>query len=809
MKIKSFETEIFAGINNRSYQFEDGLNILLGANEAGKSTIINAIYASLFIKPQIKLNTTEGREFKEKFLPYPDGDFAEAELKIEVDNLDYKFYKKWSNNNYAGYLELADGRRIENPKKILEYKKDILPYAKSTYNNIVFSSQQDIKSTLERINSEQNPELIDTINSFLRKAVMELDGISIDKFRSKLEAEIEQLSKKWDLDSDSVTNSDRGVNNPYKVGTGKIYDSYIAKEKLRQKLKESKVNEKKFEELGAEIKKLKTEEKALIEKIEELSKIESEINQRAALELQIKNIKEESRRLTEISKKWPQLKNDLSNLEREMEKLNKKITNLESEKVRAEKLEEKKKLEKRLNKIKLLNSELNELNKKISKIIIDKAKVEKLEKYKNKITESKASLKASKLKAKINFSAAEEINIISGVESEKSVSEGEIIEAEGYIRIKTDQIDIEIESAEIDFPNLKQEFEENQQEFIDLKNKLGVNSLTEAREKLTELNDLKRKVKEKGNKIEEILGADKIEDLEAKLIKLKNLDTARKLETITYELKKLNDEAAELKTKIKIMESKLDEWIEEYQSLDQLNLSLTQKKKKLVTLKNKLDELASLPEVYDSSQAFIADLKQKRAKRESINQVLREKIEQHKDLENILPEASSKEMESELRELKNEFKNLKQKAHSLNKIKKVFEKKLKEMDQDSFAPLVKSFSKNLQQLTVGKYKRAIIEDDFSVKLQSEQKRELPGNLDLLSYGTYDAAALALRFAIFDNLFSDYGGFIILDDCLVNLDPQRRKNAVDLINQYQQKYQIIYTTCDPERADEFEANIINI
>jgi len=43
VKIKSFETEIFAGINNRSYQFEDGLNILLGANEAGKSTIINAI----------------------------------------------------------------------------------------------------------------------------------------------------------------------------------------------------------------------------------------------------------------------------------------------------------------------------------------------------------------------------------------------------------------------------------------------------------------------------------------------------------------------------------------------------------------------------------------------------------------------------------------------------------------------------------------------------------------------------------------------------------------------------------------------
>ena len=66
MKIKSFTAEIFAGINNRNYQFEDGLNILLGDNEAGKSTVINAIYASLFVSPQIKLNTTEGREFKER-----------------------------------------------------------------------------------------------------------------------------------------------------------------------------------------------------------------------------------------------------------------------------------------------------------------------------------------------------------------------------------------------------------------------------------------------------------------------------------------------------------------------------------------------------------------------------------------------------------------------------------------------------------------------------------------------------------------------------------------------------------------------
>jgi exonuclease SbcC len=809
VKIKSFDLEIFAGINNRSYQFKDGLNILLGDNEAGKSTIINAIYASLFIQPQLKLNTKEGKDFDEKFLPYPDGDFAEAQLKIEADNSEYKFYKKWSNSNYAGYLELADGRRIEAPAKIADYKKDILPYAKSTYNNIVFSSQQNIKSTLERINSAENPELIDTINSFLRKAVMELDGVSIDKFRSRLESELEQLTKKWNLASDSIENSARGVNNPYQVGTGEIYNSYIAKEKLRQRLKESKINEKKFEKLGCEIKDLKAEERELIEKIEELSALEAEINQRAAVELELNNLNEKIQKLARDAKKWPEFNKELAEIEKKSAAKTEKMKELEAEKNRAEKLATKQELEKRTAKIKELNAEIKTMKKTISEAVINDEIVNNLEKYKNKIAESRAAIKASRLKAKINFSASDNIKIITGVDGEKNIVEGEIIEADGYLRIKTDQFDIEIESAEIDFSKLKQEYEANKNKFSQLKDKLKIEGLAEARTELAELNTLKRKIEEKEDRVEELLAADKLEDLEEKLQNLNNIEAARDLEKINKELESLKNETTELNTEIKIKKNKIEEWKEEYQSLDELKLDLTKKKEKKIKLEKELENLSSLPEAYQNADEFIDDLKDKRERREKINQSLREKLEEHKGLENSLPETSSREMENELKELEENFIKLKNKADSLLKIKEIFEKKLKEMDENSFEPLVKSFNSNLEQLTAGKYSQALIEKDFSIKLQSKQRRELPGNLDLLSYGTYDAAALAFRFAIFDNLFANYGGFIILDDCLVNLDPKRRENAIKIINEYQKKYQIIYTTCDPKTAAELKGNIIQV
>ncbi len=809
MKIKSFSTEIFAGINNRDYQFEDGLNILLGDNEAGKSTVINAIYASLFVSPQLKLNTTEGKEFKERFLPYPDGDFAEAELEFEAANKAYKFYKKWSNSNYQGFLELPDGRRIEKKNKIKDYKNRIFPYGKSTYNNIVFSSQQDIKSTLKRISAEENPELIDTINSFLRRAVMELDGISIDKFRSKIENELEELTKKWNLKADAVSNSSRGVNNPYKKGTGEIYDAYIAREKLRSKIKQAQLNEQKYEELGLEIKKLKKKEADIIAEIKELSEIESEINQRAAVEVEIDNLNEKTAKMSQHAQKWPEFKSELEKLRLKQKTEAEKLEKLKAEIERSEKLKIKQEIKERLEEIKSAQKELKELKKLEAEISVSPEQVEKLESFKNKIAAAKASLKAARLRAKLNFSAAESIKISTGVEGEKTAAEGEIIEADGYLRIKTDELDIEIESAEIDFKSLKKEFEENQQQSRDLKTKMKVKDLSQAREKLQELTDLKSKIEAKKDKISELLAGKKLEVLEGQLSELKGLQPAREAELVRREVDSLNSELSELNTEIKIKESKIKEFKDDYKSLDRLKSDLEAKMRKKETLTKKLRELASLPREYETTAEFISDLKAKREKREEINLNLREKMNQHQQLENSLPDVSTREMEAQFKELEQKLEKLKERAQNLLQIKEVFADKLQEMDQNSFQPLVDSFSQNLEILTAGKYEAGLIDSDFSIKIKSAENRELPGKLELLSYGTYDAAALALRFAIFDNLFSDYGGFIILDDCLVNFDPERRKNAVELIKEYQKKYQIIYTTCDPERAAEFEANIIKI
>jgi exonuclease SbcC len=89
----------------------------------------------------------------------------------------------------------------------------------------------------------------------------------------------------------------------------------------------------------------------------------------------------------------------------------------------------------------------------------------------------------------------------------------------------------------------------------------------------------------------------------------------------------------------------------------------------------------------------------------------------------------------------------------------------------------------------------------------EDGTEIP--IDLLSTGTGDGTAIALRLAMAEHLLQDRKGFMIMDDPLVNLDPERRKAAAEVLRDFAGKFQLIVTTCDPNTAGLLGGNLIEI
>ena len=90
MIIKNYRCQRFAGIKDKNIDFKEGINVILGQNESGKSTLLEGIHAVLFKSIKHDRTLTVDSEFQRKFRPLPDGDVFDGELVLIGDNFEYR-----------------------------------------------------------------------------------------------------------------------------------------------------------------------------------------------------------------------------------------------------------------------------------------------------------------------------------------------------------------------------------------------------------------------------------------------------------------------------------------------------------------------------------------------------------------------------------------------------------------------------------------------------------------------------------------------------------------------------------------------
>jgi exonuclease SbcC len=75
--IQSIHITAFAGLSGRDIKFNQGLNVVLGPNEAGKSTLFRALENTLFTPAG--LTPSRFQRLMSHYLPIGGGDTIEAE----------------------------------------------------------------------------------------------------------------------------------------------------------------------------------------------------------------------------------------------------------------------------------------------------------------------------------------------------------------------------------------------------------------------------------------------------------------------------------------------------------------------------------------------------------------------------------------------------------------------------------------------------------------------------------------------------------------------------------------------------------
>ena len=104
MLIQRLEIISFGKFKNKCIDLSDGLNIICGDNESGKSTIISFIYAMLF-----GFGDNRGKElsFREKYTPWSGGT-CEGKLLLHTERRNVTIYRKAGNAKKYDHLRIYD-----------------------------------------------------------------------------------------------------------------------------------------------------------------------------------------------------------------------------------------------------------------------------------------------------------------------------------------------------------------------------------------------------------------------------------------------------------------------------------------------------------------------------------------------------------------------------------------------------------------------------------------------------------------------------------------------------------------------------
>ena len=398
MIIKKVQLENYRSHSNITVEFTKGVNLILGKNGRGKTSILEAISTVMF--------NTKDRSGKETGKSYIK--FGEKSSKVEIDfiandgreyNLKTEFFKtkpkKQTLKDMIG--SEYDGDIQEKLEELCGIKKGF----EETYENIVIAKQNEFinifkdsgttrEKTFNKIfNTQIYKEMYD---SFLKEA--------IDKYKSEkenLDSKINYLKENME-DKEQITNFLKEEKEIEKDLQDKFKNINVVSKNLENEIKDYETTE---IELNNLIKNIKDEENKIKKYLNILKEniIEAKQAKKAKIivketekyyleyldiENKLKDLRENLDNLLEEQKLNTQYQNNIEKLELSNKNLKVDISNLEEN--ISKNSEKKENLESEISKLKIKEEDLD---LKLKKYIILLDELEKLENFKDKKLEDK------------------------------------------------------------------------------------------------------------------------------------------------------------------------------------------------------------------------------------------------------------------------------------------------------------------------------------------------------------------------------------------------------------------------------------
>jgi len=780
----------FAGIPHLDLSFSDGLNVILGANETGKSTVFHALYNVIFT--EAKLTPGRFKKLMNRFLPVGSGDTIAVELHFKHNNTVHCLKRKWGPAAGAE-LKLPNGNIISDESTIAEYLEACLNASEGTYRAVLMTKQTGLTTTLEALKKEHS-ETVKSLGDILKTAVLETDGVSIEKFKDQLEMQFNDYFSRWDP-AKNYPDGGKGIEKPWKKQVGKILQAYYDKESVRVAFEKAYQIEEAIDRANQNIAETKKAKDEIERYVATNKKAADDAQERKVLLVQIENVGKNNT-LQDLKRKLPEL-------EREVEEQTQK-------KIQAEQAEKNRKNVEKYKAVSARKKLVNDAEKKLkSAQVLTEEDLSAIDGALKQLSLLKTELEAGRLSVVFEAKKSVIVSVTKDLEAprEESFKPGESQSFEAGGRLKLDHPDwgMEVTTGEGDFADLVQKIDAADKALDKLLKKHHVGSLEEAKKIHRTYETCRQTLKTAQDNLKTDLGDTSFEELESSIKNVAELsdveplaDVVGKLVNTQHQLEKINSDLTQLQ---KI----LDEYKKKYNDPDSLLMTMTDAIQKAKELNKKLDALSPMPDGVENVEAFIEEYKQKQEELTRLNQDLKKlEIERARI---HLPDQSSEELQEQLDELNDVFDIVLRKGKAILRVREVADELSEHLDQQAFLGLKSNIESFIAGMTDNRYEEIKIDESLPTGFVRSD-----GNLieaDLLSTGTLDVLGLALRLSMANYFLKEQEAFLVMDDPFVDMDPGRQSNAANLLKEYSKTKQLIIFTCHPTHAELMGGNRVVI
>jgi len=797
MKLKKIQLHPFGGVADRSFTFKDGLNVIEGPNEFGKSTLSNALWHILFT--QSKLTPSKLKKVMGRWLPKPNGDHVSVSLQFEADCKIWTLNKSWGARAESS-LEESGGQSIADPNTVQEKLFELLQRNEATWQHVLFVNQAQLTRTVLAL--QENANEIENIQPFVLGAASIPGDISADDLRDAIDEKISDHYGRWDLDSDGPQKG-RGIGNPWAQGVGPLLSAYYRQETVRAKYHKVIAHEKQVDALNFQIRQIQEQFEESREFVETGQELRNDLAQRGSLEEKEKRFERELKILKKVMMDWPGAAKVIEGKELEYNDVTKNLKTLERELEIAEQLKAAENFKKGYKRILDSKEQLKAASERLATLnSISADLLSELKNLDQKIKELQIKLEAQKLNASIESQQPKKVTITRGAQAAEDISldsgENWNATADGKVTFDFDDLSIRVESGNSDVNQLLdgiQVAKDRQQEIL---RTLKVDDIATAiaaddsyKEALAEENRLKGLYKSALQDQTEEYWKSKIAELDA-------LPQTRSIEVLKDERSSSFQKEARLKAEIQQEKDNIEEWTKEYKTPDLLTdtvINTTAEHKETVS---KLEKLPSLPEGFNSVPEYFDELDKKATIQSQMDKRLNALNLELAELSGASPEKTAEELREELDLQERGFQKRVNEGLALQRIKAKLETIIANRDAaDPMASLESSIAGYFSKLTSNRYQDIRLDGTAPVEVIGQHSFET----DLLSQGTAGSLALATRLAMAELYLDEMNGFLILDDPFTDMDPSRREAAHTCLGKFSENHQVILFTCHPEHATE--------